>query len=78
MRMMGSGRASRSRTARASQFGSLPHASGIASVPCATGDGSRWIGRDASQAATAVTSLSVRLAATICMQSGSAASLLVP
>jgi hypothetical protein len=46
---------------------------GIASVPCGTGDGSGGIGSDASQAATAVTSLSVRLAATSCMQSGAAA-----
>jgi hypothetical protein len=55
------------------QFGSLPQASGIGSVPFGTGDGSTGMGIEASQAATAVTSLSVRLAATSCMQSGSAA-----
>jgi len=58
---------------RPPQFGSLPQASGIASVPFGTADGSGGTGREASHAATAATSLSLRLAATSCIQSGAAA-----
>jgi hypothetical protein len=60
---IGSDSIQRIRTA-APQFGSLPQPSGICSVPFGTGDGSGGTGTEASQAATAVTSLSVRLAAT--------------
>ena len=57
----------------ASQFGSLPQASGIGRLPCGANDGSAGAGRDESQAATALTSSSVSRPATICMQSGAAA-----
>src|SRR5260370_33677048 len=55
------------------QFGSLPQASGIGRLPRGANDGSDGAGRDERKAATALTSVSVRRLATICMQSGDAA-----
>ena len=53
--------------------GSLPQANGSTKLPFGAGEGFGGAGRDESQAATALTSSSVRWPATTCMQSGAIA-----